>query len=307
MKKINIFFYLLIFVFTTNIHSQSLTFDFSTGYEGWTGDFADYPVMDSVFHELEFARDHLPLPLDTNKYALKIAGNNHSDDLFMFIKRKISGLLPNTNYQFLACLNIASNAPTNAVGVGGSPDAVFIKVGVSMIEPLKIDSGVFYRMNIGHNSGDNNMADIGNIGVSDTTTVFTLINRNNTDNLLTLTTDDNGEVWVWIGTDSGYEAKTTLYYSSISLTFTVNSAIEDDNNKNKVLFYPNPVTDKVYIDYVKGQNLKMQVFNIMGRCILQSDLTIATNMIDVSSLTSGIYIFRLTGTDGTCQQKLIKK
>ena len=33
-------------------------------------------------------------------------------------------------------------------------------------------------------------------------------------------TDAKGEVWVIIGTDSGYEAETTLYYTSIKATFS---------------------------------------------------------------------------------------
>ena len=48
------------------------------------------------------------------------------------------------------------------------------------------------------------------------------------------------------------------------------------------------------------------LYIIIGKCVLQSDLTNGTNIIDISSLTSGIYVIRLTGTDGTTQKKLIK-
>ena len=216
---------LAFFVFATSINAQTLSYDFSIGYDGWFGDFADYPITDSIFYELEFNRTNLPVPLNTRKYALMIKGNNHSDDLFMFIKRKISGLLPNKTYQLLVDIEFASNAPTNAIGVGGPPgEGVTMKAGASIVEPLKIISSGSYIMNIDKGNQSIRGVDmdtIGHVGVSDTTTAFTLINNNNYTHWFTITTDTNGEVWVCIGTDSGFEATTTLYYSIINLTFKV--------------------------------------------------------------------------------------
>ena len=68
-------------------------YEFSHDEEGWIGDFADYPKGEEGFYELLFEYSKLPFPLDQNKGALRVFGNNHSDDLFMFIKRKVSGLL----------------------------------------------------------------------------------------------------------------------------------------------------------------------------------------------------------------------
>jgi hypothetical protein len=202
---------------------KTLTYEFIDNMDGWKGDFADYPVIDSIFYELEFIRTTLPAPLNTSKYALKITGNNHSDDLFMFIKHKITGLLPNTIYKLLVDITLASKYPTNAVGVGGSPgEGVTIKAGASVIEPQKVNVDGFYRMNIdkgGQVVPGVDMDIIGNVGVTDTTTVFTLINRSNTTHLFTITTSASGEVWVCIGTDSGFEATTTLYINKISLSF----------------------------------------------------------------------------------------
>jgi len=54
-------------------------FDFTQGANGWTGDFADYPVGEENFYELVFEHATLPEPLDQNQFALKLSGSNHSD------------------------------------------------------------------------------------------------------------------------------------------------------------------------------------------------------------------------------------
>jgi hypothetical protein len=202
---------------------KTVTYEFTDNMDGWTGDFADYPVTDSISFELECIRTTLPYPLQTSKYALRISGNNHSDDLFMFIKRKITGLIPNTTYTLLIDVELASTYATSDIGVGGSPGkSVIVKAGASITEPIKVNKNGEYRMNIDKGNQAVPGADmdtIGNVGVTDTTTIYTLIHRSNANNLFTITTGASGAVWVCIGTDSGYEATTTLYYSKIRLSF----------------------------------------------------------------------------------------
>ncbi len=79
------------------------------------------------------------------------------------------------------------------------------------------------------------------------------------------------------------------------------------NINNNIQIYPNPAINKVYIDCAEIKVLKMQVFNIIGDCVFQSVLTSGTNEVDISSLTTGIYVIRLTGADWTIQRKLIKE
>jgi hypothetical protein len=217
----------MLFAYSTNpVKSQTYISDFSSGYEGWTGDFADYPITDSLFCELAFYRANLPLPLDTNQHALLISGINYSDDLFMFIKRKISGLLLNTTYQLMISVDLASKYPTHSAGAGGSPgEGVILKVGASVIEPQKIVQTGYFRMNIdkGDQTGTGaEMDTVGNIGVNDTTSVFTIINRNNSAHLFTITADSNGELWICIGTDSLFVNRNeTKYLFNLSNFFHV--------------------------------------------------------------------------------------
>ena len=310
MKKKNRLIFTMVFiVFVTSINAQTFSYDFSTGYDGWSGDFADYPVTDSIFYELEFTRINLPTPLNTSSYALMINGNNHSDDLFMFIKRKISGLLPNTTYQLHIDVEFASNAPTNAIGVGGPPgEGVVMKAGASVFEPLKIDSSGFYLMNIDKGNqaiGGVDMDTIGHVGVSDTTTVFTLINRNNSSNLFTITTDGNGEVWVCIGTDSGFEATTKLYYNLINLTFTNVTGLSDFNFSKDITLYPNPTSEMIKVKInpsIIGQPYK--IIDQTGKQILIGNLTSDISNIDISKLSNGFFFLKIG--EGKLTFKIIK-
>jgi hypothetical protein len=204
----------------------SITYNFNTGDNGWAGDFADYPEGDSIAYELFFKHDTLPTNLNSNatKKALHISGNNHSDDLFMFIKKKVTGLQPNTEYEVLFNIKFASNARTGSVGIGGSPgESVFLKAGASILEPKKILVDGMYRMNIekgNQSESGEDMIKIGTIGVAATTTQFTQIARyNNSSSSFIVTTDDNGDVWLIVGTDSGFEGTTTLYYTQIDVLF----------------------------------------------------------------------------------------
>jgi hypothetical protein len=202
----------------------SYSYSFKIDDQGWTGDFADYPEGDSISYELVIKRDTIPTGTSTNSTTsgLLVSGNNGSDDLFMFIKKKITGLQPNTKYELMFNVRLSSKAPTGSFGIGGAPgESVYLKVGASLNEPKKeLDAGS-YRMNIdkGNQSTEGlDMINVGHVGVAATTTKYTTISRNNnSNNAFTIKTDSSGEIWVIVGTDSGYEGKTTLYYTQIEI------------------------------------------------------------------------------------------
>jgi hypothetical protein len=271
-------------------------FDFSTGYDGWSGDFADYPVTDSLFYELAFNRTTLPSPLNTNKHALMLRGANHSDDLFMFIKRKISGLSPNKTYKLTIDIELASEAPTNAGGIGGAPgESVYLKAGASLAEPKKTESSGFYHININKSNQampGHDMDTIGHIGVSDTTTAFTLITRNNSVHPFIISTNNEGTVWVCIGTDSGFEGTTTLYYNRIKLAFDNLTEKEEIEQDNDITLFPNPVKEALYISS-KSDNIRgIEVFNLNGQLMTRIE---NSNTIKLKNFLPGVYFVRITG------------
>lgn len=199
------------------------SYEFSSGTEGWTGGFADYPEGNDQFYELLFEYAMLPEPLDETTGALKISGNNHSDDLFMFAKRKISGLEPNTEYEVKITIEFASNVPDGTPGVGGSPgESVYIKGGASQQEPQPVvDDANWYRMNIdkGNQSQDGeDMLVLGDFSNDTGKNEYTLKTVSNS-TLFPVTSDENGALWLIVGTDSAFEATTTIFFNRITFEF----------------------------------------------------------------------------------------
>ena len=200
--------------------------DFTTGYDNWSGGFADWnpPYSDEKWGFV-FERSNLPQPLDTSMKGLKIAGNNKSDDLFMFLKRKMSGLLPNTIYDVTFRLEIASNAPTDGVGAGGSPNALTIKAGAVTEEPdTTYDPSANFITLKNIDKGDQSqegkdIKNLGDVGVSPGQKQYAIIVRENFNRPHRVRTNNKGEVWLMIGTDSGYESRSELHYKSIYAIF----------------------------------------------------------------------------------------
>ncbi len=68
----------------------NLEFAFNQGTEGWSAGFVDLPEgYDQGAYQLESGCENLPDSQDTTGKAFKISGNNASDDLFMFLKRRL--------------------------------------------------------------------------------------------------------------------------------------------------------------------------------------------------------------------------
>lgn len=200
-------------------------YDFNEGLEGWVGDFADLPEEGQESYDLEISHAPLPDEIEPSGGSIKVQGHNRSDDLFMFLKKQVTGLSPSTTYQVTFDIELASQYPASAPGAGGSPGgSVYLKAGATTAEPLPIiedSEGVdFLRMNIdkGNQSQEGaDMINIGNVGIEGEEYRYELIRRGNDDRPFSVTTDTTGNLWLIVGTDSGFEGLTTLYYKRIKV------------------------------------------------------------------------------------------
>lgn len=210
----------------------TLTFDFRNGAEGWQADFSDYPpaTNQSGFYELQAGIRSLPPEINASRTGFFFQGNNHSDDLFMFMKRRLGpseGIVANTRYQITYTLTMASNAQSGCIGAGGSAESVYLKAGASPYEPLPfLASNGMLVMNVdkGNQGVGGPAASVaGNIangtpcnsGVSPYVTIQR-VHQHTTE----VAASPAGELWLLVGTDSGYEGRTTYYYQSIKVTLT---------------------------------------------------------------------------------------
>jgi len=170
---------------------------------------------------LNFSHDTLPAPLDTTKKALKLEGNNHNDDLFLFTKKKLTGLAPNTEYKISFEFVLASNFPTSSIGVGGGPgSATYVKAGASATEPKKVAVANFYELNLkkGNQSQDGDDALVlGTLGISGDDFVYKLIERNSDGQTFKAKTDGEGNLWVFVGVDSGFEGIHEFYITKANI------------------------------------------------------------------------------------------
>ncbi|KUO64157.1 MAG: hypothetical protein ACYCZ2_06870 [Lutibacter sp.] len=118
-------------------------------------------------------------------------------------------------------MKIATNVASGAFGVGGSPgEGVYIKAGAATNEPLKIlDSSNDYRMNIDKGNQLQDGADMKLIGNFANGTEFFVYKFKvlRTTSPIRVISNSNGELWTIVGTDSAFEATTTIYYNSIKV------------------------------------------------------------------------------------------
>ncbi len=210
--------------------TTTFTYNFNLSQEDWDGGFADCPV-DNSFYNLMFSWKNAPGTLKaTFGKCLYISGDNHSDDLFMFVKKQVTGLTPNTTYQLNFNFDIINDVPEGLFGIGGSPgESVYMKFGAVNYEPLAVldETETSWIMNIDKGNQSVSGTDMLNIGTVANPNVD--INNpkyaaKNFDSYtigfnFQITTDANGSAWVIIGTDSGFEGVTEVYYDNVTVIF----------------------------------------------------------------------------------------
>jgi len=215
-------------------NNMSANFDMTAACDGWQGGFADYPAGQESFYELTaYCADNLT---NANR-GFFLSGANHSDDLFMFVKHPISDLKQSHTYAVEAEVSFLSRAPTNCVGAGGDPGAgVYIKFGASAADPVPVlqpDGMLRMNVDIGNqsNSGSNAVV-IGNIATGNTNCFNGQyeLKKSQTPAPLAAQTDENGTLWIFAGADSGFEGRTSLFFSQISVRIRSLEADESQNN-----------------------------------------------------------------------------
>ena len=76
--------------------------------------------------------------------------------------------------------------------------------------------------------------------------------------------------------------------------------------KNKVSYYPNPVSDKLYInsaDVVTG----VKIVSLTGQTVMEITTASGLDAIDVTNLQAGCYVVHATTESGTANFKIIKE
>lgn len=199
--------------------SERLRFDFENGEQGWQAGFSDYDTELAAGFNLQSGVRSIP---ESNNSGFYLAGTNQSDDLFMFIKSRFRGLQASTRYVASVTINLVSNGGAGCAGIGGSPgESVYLKFGFAETEPQQAG----YDLNVAKGNQSNGGANanvIGNIAVNglacDGTNLGNKTVTSTSQTELEFTTTEDGRIWLFIGTDSGFEGRTEIYFDQIELT-----------------------------------------------------------------------------------------
>ena len=208
-------------------------FTFDDDTQGWVGGFADLPI-DHVDHgyDVEFGHVEIPVP-GGESMGLLLSGDNHSDDLFMYIARGFGadyGLRPDTAYTVQVSFDMATSAAAGMMGIGGAPgESVYIKAGVVATEPLS-EPGTgsrdgYYVLNLdkaNQSQSGEDMIVLGDAtkpegeGQDDDSFRYKPFSHS-----FDVVTGEDAQLWVAIGSDSGFGGFNQLFYDNIVVTFAV--------------------------------------------------------------------------------------
>ncbi|MEX2529690.1 MAG: hypothetical protein WD960_02870 [Gemmatimonadota bacterium] len=205
--------------------------DPATGSRGWDAGFSDYPVEEEGSMELASGHEPLPAELDEEGHGLFIGATNRSDDVFMFWKGQVSGLEPEATYRVHFRVEFATNSPLGCAGVGGPPgESVWLKTGSTLVEPEPVPEEVgstdWWRMNIDKGNQSQPGADVlllGNVGIEESDCLDRSWGMKTLESQepLSFSTDASGAAWLVVGTESGFESRTELYYTRVRAVFEV--------------------------------------------------------------------------------------
>lgn len=209
------------------------TSEFVGGSDGWASDIADYTDAtrpDDLLSETAAT----PPGLEAGDDMFHVAVSNPSDDIFLYLRKQLtmeSGLVPEMAYRVHVDVRFASGAPTGCVGIGGAPgESVWMKAGATASEPVPVSQDGQVRLSADKGGQSEAGADAVVLGtiengipceeaLSDDAPDYAFVTLSGSlpD---PVTTDHDGTLWLFVGTDSGFEGRTSVYYDRIVVTLT---------------------------------------------------------------------------------------
>lgn len=210
----------------------TLRYDFEGGSDGWASEITDYTEAtrpDDVLSETGVA----PPGIDAGTGFFHLSASNPSDDVFASLVREVTadaGLEGGRTYTATFTVQFASSAPTGCVGIGGAPgESVYLKVGASPEQPVPVMEDGQSRLSVdkGNQSGGGDAAVVaGTIEngipceqkLAADEPPYAMVTREGT--IESITTAEDGSLWLFVGTDSGFEGRTSIYYDRIEVTLT---------------------------------------------------------------------------------------
>jgi hypothetical protein len=106
-----------------------------------------------------------------------------------------------------------------------------------------------------------------------------------------LTSSSSG-CWEW----QSYDSKEQVYYKKGFVTWGTPLVLTNNEELNALFIiniYPNPTTDKIYIDLNDMTHCSFELFDAQGKSIIQKELNSAKNSVSIQELSKGMYLYRV--------------
>jgi len=210
---------------------QELSFnsDFSNTNQSFEIDAADHQVEHSLNQFIISELVQLPSPYEYRN-GIEFSWNNYNEDIKGFIKKKVSGLNPNSQFIVEFSVNILTFMSEECLGIGGSPGKdVIVKASLLAQEPLKYidDSGLFpfYRVDIDENLyGGDDVNYLGHIGLPvpcddvflHQDPIWEIKHLTNEDNV-SFSSGATGDAWIYVSIDSGVGGHQKVYITDVEV------------------------------------------------------------------------------------------
>ncbi|MBR9998822.1 MAG: hypothetical protein KFF73_07615, partial [Cyclobacteriaceae bacterium] len=163
--------------------------------------------------------------------AMVQTGKATNSDLFMYIKKQISGFEPNASYSIVFNVEMFAQLREEFSGdLESTNNGSFLKVSVYTDEPDTVvvedtQNPEIKIVRTNFDKGDDrvtgpNMALIGKLTYTDVDeTPLLLVGTSQADEILG-TANDEGEMWMMIGVDTNQPVYQDIFYSFIGINFT---------------------------------------------------------------------------------------
>ncbi|MEZ4792984.1 MAG: endonuclease [Gelidibacter sp.] len=76
--------------------------------------------------------------------------------------------------------------------------------------------------------------------------------------------------------------------------------------ENNISIYPNPVTGN-FLTIDTNKPLKVEIYNVLGKRLIATNVDATNGKVDVGFLYSGIYMLKMTSDQGTTTKRIIKE
>jgi hypothetical protein len=209
---------------------RGFDFDLNDDWPKWRAGFAEYsPIMKE---HIAFVGRPSPLRSDLlpGRLAYYLSGNNDSDDLFLFMKRRIKGLTPNTRYALRLEITYSTNFIKDC-----TLNFLYLKGGITRREPRAIRKhrpyGDYVVMNVDKGGPTTGGRAAASFGLVELETPCPAESAALPWGLRTVSgdanfarSDERGRLWLLIGVDSVFEVVSHIFIVRVGGELTPQAA-----------------------------------------------------------------------------------